>query len=299
MSAICMKCKEAINPDVIVYDCDLCKRSVHGTCSEISASEAKCMQLVKKRVLVFLCCYCEDKLKLRQEIRNKKQRSESVSSLALDDPVQRNLPSDDRMMDFYNSINECKTLIEQMQNDIITLKESNIQLIHMLTTLAPVSNTNMGVSKETTTTTATNGKSTMKSNARGMICRGTTTSLKVANANIGERLAKLSWIYLSNLDVNTTPDNIIEALDQNFKHLYKCEKLPSKFKNPRSAAFKLGVPEQFENKYLSVDFWPDGCFVGKYNPPRKAVNRNVGRNNQDNHNQRRFRSAPNRYWNRY
>ncbi|CAG9773891.1 unnamed protein product [Ceutorhynchus assimilis] len=103
------------------------------------------------------------------------------------------------------------------------------------------------------------------SGASGRICSGPERpSLKVANKNIGERMVKLSWVYLSNLDIETKPDDILAVLDPKFTHIYQCHKLPSRFENPNSAAFKLGIPEELEEKYLSTNFWPDGCVVGRY-----------------------------------
>lgn len=55
----------------------------------------------------------------------------------------------------------------------------------------------------------------------------------VANLNIGQRLAKQSWIYLSNLDINSTPSDIIDVLDGQYKNLYR-------FGNPTRSTFKLG-----------------------------------------------------------
>ncbi|CAG9773583.1 unnamed protein product [Ceutorhynchus assimilis] len=80
-------------------------------------------------------------------------------------------------------------------------------------------------------------------------------------------MVKLTWVYLSNLDFETKPDDILAVLDPKFAHIYQCHKLPSRFENPNSAAFKLGIPEELEEKYLSTNF----CVVGRY--------KNVGRDN--------------------
>lgn len=120
----------------------------------------------------------------------------------------------------------------------------------------------------------------------GRICSGPERPmLKVANKNIGERIVKLSWIYLSNLDVQTKPDDILAVLDPKLAHIYQCHKLPSRFQNPNSAAFKLGIPEDLEEKYLSTDFWPDGCVVDRYRNRRQDNN---GRSGVLNGNRRNF-----------
>lgn len=126
-----------------------------------------------------------------------------------------------------------------------------------------------------------------KDNGRkGRICSGPQReSLKIANPNI-IKYQKLKFIYISNLDVNTTPENITDLLDPKSKDLYVCEKLRSRFKNPRSAAFKLGVPEELEVQYLSPDFWPSGCYVATF--AQKTQQQNA-RNQQYNPNQT-FRS---------
>lgn len=103
-----------------------------------------------------------------------------------------------------------------------------------------------------------------RSGKQGMICVGPPRrNLQVANPSIGSG-EKLSFIYLSNLNINTSPESILEVLDPKYRHLYVCTKLRSKFERPRSAAFKLGIPETMKNLYLSKDFWPTGCYVAEF-----------------------------------
>lgn len=103
-----------------------------------------------------------------------------------------------------------------------------------------------------------------RSGKQGMICVGPARqNLQVANPAIGSG-EKLSFIYLSNLNIDTSPESILEVLDPKYRHLYICTKLRSKFERPRSAAFKLGVPETMKNQYLSKDFWPTGCYVAEF-----------------------------------
>lgn len=152
------------------------------------------------------------------------------------------------------------------------IRDSNIDLVKCLTSNISVSNNTAEVEfgvtrnqREYSNTVAQKNPSLKNTNKKGTICCGPNKpSLKIANPNIGERLAKLSWIFLANLEVNTSPADITEILDPQYNHLYKCEKLKSKYRNPRSAAFKLGVPELMEPKCLAPDFWPDGCYVDHY-----------------------------------
>lgn len=58
----CIKCEETINEDDQFYECDVCKHYIHKKCSELSASEAKCMPL-QKRLLMYVCEGCKAVIK--------------------------------------------------------------------------------------------------------------------------------------------------------------------------------------------------------------------------------------------
>lgn len=184
---------------------------------------------------------------------------------------QSTAPTDPDILNIKKLVDELRLKSEKQQSEINNLNEQirNFQQkIPSNSSYNRIDKAPILVNQQSTTPTNNNRK-------QGTICSGPSrTSIRVANPNIGERLAKLSWIYISNIDVNTTPENIIEALDPTHKNLYKCEKLPSKYRNPQSASFKLGVPETLEGHYMSSDFWPDGAYIAKYYPPQFTSNIN-------------------------
>lgn len=91
---------------------------------------------------------------------------------------------------------------------------------------------------------------TQRNTQRSQIHTGKNKSfLKVAN-----RIAKLFWIYTSNLDNIATPRDVINVLDNGYKSLNRCEKLPCKFANSASATFKLRVPDGLGKQYLDLAF---------------------------------------------
>lgn len=210
-----------------------------------------------------------------------------VEKSSLED-IERQLK--DQSMDISNKLNSVVEAIKDTNKELIQMLfpstgipvarvstagqgENSSTWNHTLSGAGPV----MGVGLDTLNSGVNRDKSVNNSGGKndankkivssGKICTGPEyPGLKVANKNIGERIAKLSWIYLSNLDVNTTPQDVVSVLDRKYAHIYQCQKLPSKFKNPMSAAFRLGVPEELKNKYLSSDSWPDGCYVDEYGP---------------------------------
>lgn len=56
----CLKCKNKIEGEC--YQCDICHEKIHVGCSNLSASEVKCMPL-QKRLLIFSCDSCKEVLK--------------------------------------------------------------------------------------------------------------------------------------------------------------------------------------------------------------------------------------------
>lgn len=60
MAVFCQNCKDEIK-DSGAFNCDICLGKVHKECSNLTASEIKCM-LLKNRVLKFVCCNCSMKI---------------------------------------------------------------------------------------------------------------------------------------------------------------------------------------------------------------------------------------------
>lgn len=57
---IICKRKSGLKEKLPVFSCDTCSTYYCGECAELSASEIKCMQLVKQRILKFICRKCSD-----------------------------------------------------------------------------------------------------------------------------------------------------------------------------------------------------------------------------------------------
>ncbi|KAG5864788.1 hypothetical protein JTB14_000718 [Gonioctena quinquepunctata] len=83
-------------------------------------------------------------------------------------------------------------------------------------------------------------------------------------------IVRRSWIYLSNLNNETTPKDILDCLDQRYSNQYVCEKINRKYES-RVASFRLGVPMHMENGVKSLNFWLAGTFVDSYRFSKKRV----------------------------
>lgn len=57
MASICLHCNVNIDKSDSYYYCDGCQKPIHESCSGLSASEVRCLQL-KKRVMKFYCDQC-------------------------------------------------------------------------------------------------------------------------------------------------------------------------------------------------------------------------------------------------
>lgn len=74
---------------------------------------------------------------------------------------------------------------------------------------------------------------------------------------------RLSWIYLSNLEKDITPEDITACLDDTYADKYVCQKLTRNYPT-KVASFKLGVPTHMERQVKSLDFWIAGTIVDTY-----------------------------------
>lgn len=102
MAIICCKCNTDIDENDNYFECDSCRRPIHANyaCSELSASEIKCMQL-KKRILRFLCTDCNKGLllipslvrsieELKVDIENLKLKCINTSNANSGQPLKVN-----------------------------------------------------------------------------------------------------------------------------------------------------------------------------------------------------------------
>lgn len=54
----CLKCDDVLVPEKEI-SCDLCRRYIHSTCSDLSRTEIQCLR-VKERKLIYYCSSCSD-----------------------------------------------------------------------------------------------------------------------------------------------------------------------------------------------------------------------------------------------
>lgn len=123
---LCTKCRLKMSAEEAnkKIKCDYCNSLICQSCSDLVATEVRCMQLTGKRVLKFYCMDCEDKinqlltLDSPQPSQHEEQLKEVQQQVAL-------------------SINEMKeeinSNISQIKSQVEIIKETNIELIYMLT----------------------------------------------------------------------------------------------------------------------------------------------------------------------
>lgn len=132
MASICCKCNTDIDQNDNYFECDSCKRPIHAnySCSELSASEIKCMQL-KKRILRFLCNECNNGLlQIPSLVRSIEELKADIENLKL----KCNKPIDDNSVQWpkVNEISSEEIISEMLERQkrannimISNLDESN------------------------------------------------------------------------------------------------------------------------------------------------------------------------------
>lgn len=144
---LCLKCCSAINNSTDKFiKCDGCDRAVHTTCSELSSTELKCLELrpSSKRRIKYICIECEQGVHqipklismitdLKEEVRQLKENSTNLpsngtssGSLGSQSPLfyteeiineitDRNTRSYNVMI--YGSVESCTSKQEQIYHD--------------------------------------------------------------------------------------------------------------------------------------------------------------------------------------
>lgn len=81
------------------------------------------------------------------------------------------------------------------------------------------------------------------------------------------------WIYVSNLSVETTTEDVMKCLKEAGNYEFTCEPITHKYPNPRVKSFKIGVPRRLYDTIVTPEYWPAGVLVNRYYfPRRKDVN---------------------------
>lgn len=102
--------------------CDRCQRNLCLSCSSLNATELRVMQLAGKRCLRFICGACDET---------------DNSAGGQNDIQQRMIQLESYLKSFYeSSISSLRThfssVVGDLTEQIVLLRESNIQLIHFL-----------------------------------------------------------------------------------------------------------------------------------------------------------------------
>lgn len=74
---------------------------------------------------------------------------------------------------------------------------------------------------------------------------------------------KLSYIYASRFESETTEENIRDFIEESGHTVVKVEKLKP-YKETSFSSFKITIRQAFENHFLSEDFWPLGVEYRRY-----------------------------------
>lgn len=113
----------------------------------------------------------------------------------------------------------------------------------------------------------------LRSRSRNVIGRkliSTSTQVQSGARSRLKAVERTRWLYVSNFDMSTTCDDILEVLKEERDLKYACEEVPSKSANPRVKSFKVGVPEYMEEVFRTPSFWPAGVLVNRFYFPKKT-----------------------------
>ena len=78
------------------------------------------------------------------------------------------------------------------------------------------------------------------------------------------QIIKLEWVFLSGLDLDTKPEDIMEFLNQfQLDKGCQCSKMKTK-KDHLYSSFKLGVPGDKKSLIMNADLWPCGTIINHF-----------------------------------
>lgn len=80
----------------------------------------------------------------------------------------------------------------------------------------------------------------------------------------------LTWLFVSRLTLELTPDQIKQYVKENAAVDCECEKLTIR-KNRYFSSFKLGVPAENRDQILNAEFWPKGVTVNAFLNLRRII----------------------------
>lgn len=287
--------------------CDACSLNFCRQCSQLTLKEFNCAILNTRR-LKYFCTLCDNN-------NNSSKLSEDLfpTQNSIDDNSLKFVP----IKYFEEEMNKITEVIFKTKEEMTHLRESNIDLVKFLTSeeylnRAKFNNNNNHYNQSSKTVQIIQNldkvnKNNEKSTLTNVInpCQSTSKNdnlyqeinrnYEISNKNVqsnqpkcvwGSRDTSLLqvkkkirkfWIFTSGYSNNTNAVQIISYLKQFHDVDISCEKVVTK--NNEINSFKVGVPFEYKENFLSKEIWPRGAYVNKYFFPKKIK---VGLNNFDN-----------------
>lgn len=229
--------------------CDVCKSALCQNCSSLSGTEIRVMQLVGKRFLSFTCDKCKNK-----DVKTVTCIYEEFSKKFedLEQHFSENLCSLKQHME---------TTISTLQNEIINLRESNIELIHLLnvkcsTSLISPKGTGNIIQKETV-------------NSSKPLEQKKTNNKNIVKQNVGENVLladqsvkKPSYSRITASQVNEAVNHAVHANLTTNNEPFKTVRYKNHNSNKKVMRGTAIVPEEELFKSVPSKMW---LYIGKVN----------------------------------
>lgn len=329
----CIICSVVLSSDDLnkKIKCDQCRKNLCQDCSGLNATEVRVMQLSGKRTLRLVCCRCDE---AKEDVLSHEEFECRVRDLekSLEGCYRAGISS--LRAEFSLAVN---SLTEQ----VAMLKESNIQLVHLLNPSCEINSAvkilrvpqfddvligaaevgklqppcssvveeklpgdqvqlqlneagaveekgdqdkdknitakNRDDRTEWTTVSYKRRKGVL-ANKRPAPTKGANnapTNLRVAELT-RLVLPKLDWIFVSGLHPDTREDEVMEFLTKNgLASGCRCFKMMTR-KSKIKSSFKLGVPAESREDYMSSDLWPTGTLISPFQNLQCPTTRKVG-----------------------
>lgn len=136
----CSKCKIANTK--AFYKCDLCQNTFCNECAQLTSTEDRCMNLSKKR-LKYLCDQCDEKLLDSQKLleENLKLKEQIIQLTKRESNAKDNEPKNVHIINISEKMDHIENIINekitQVKTELEDFKESNKQMVRLLTEAPP------------------------------------------------------------------------------------------------------------------------------------------------------------------
>lgn len=280
---VCFICENPINKEGNFVVCDKCGRMVHRDCSALNASELKVVDLKGKRLLKFYCNECQSGVKVISGLTDR------ISELEA------------RFTSMYELFDGA---FKTMKDEIINLRESNIQLIHMLTNNAAnvENNAATGLSTKVNISSKSKNKKVTRSNSTSVPVSSPHSAPVAGAASFNPSappfvspkstipsevigcdtqadfrgVEKLKFLHLNNVSPGVSAEQVESYIIR--KHNFNKSDVLVKAltSNNHYCSFKIGVRESVFGDLLRPNLWPEKVTIREFSndPPRKLKNFN-------------------------